>query len=95
MGKTYRRKDIESKGEYWNYSSGRGEVDQETADNMFHSDKPKRWSGLESEVKERQNEIARMEKRKIKNRVLSGAEPMYDKTDKTVRQKANKCYQYS
>ena len=95
MGKTYRRKDIESKGEYWNYSSGRGEVDKETADNRFHSDKPKRWSGLSSGVKERQNEIARMEKRKIKNRVMSGVEPMYDKTDKTVKSKANTCWAYS
>ena len=95
MGKTYRRKDIKNNGFYYGDPETDTPEESKLADIVYHSDKPKRWSGLESEVKERQNEIARMEKRKIKNRVLSGKEPMYDKTDKTVRQKANKCYQYS
>lgn len=95
MGKTYRRKDVKNEGYYFDQSSSRGEHSKDIADNIFHSDKPKRWSGLSAGVKERQNEISRMEKRKIKNRVMSGNEPMYDKTDKTVKSKANANLQYS
>lgn len=93
MGKTYRRKDIKNEGFY--YSQGETPEDIKHADNIYHSDKPKRWSGISSGVKERQNEIARMEKRKVQNRVMSGGEPMYDKTDKTVKSKANTGWAYS
>lgn len=95
MGKTIRRKDIKNDGFYTIQGTRGGEVSDEIADARFHSDRPKRWSGLDSEVKNRQNEIARMEKRKIQQRVLSGGEPEYDKTDKTVRTKANTGFEYN
>lgn len=95
MGKTIRRKDIKNDGYYYDQSSTRGEHTPEVADNIFHSDKPKNWKGIYPEVKNRQNEIARMEKRKIQQRVLSGGEPEYDKTDKTVRTKANTGFEYN
>ena len=48
MGKTIRRKDLNPKGEYW---AGRrkapdGVSDITVANNIFHSDKPKRWNGV-------------------------------------------------
>lgn len=95
MGKTYRRTDIKNNGYYDQSSVRGGKVADDVADAIFHSDKPTRWNGLEPEVKSRQNQIARMEKRKIKNRVMSGGEPMYDKTDKTVKAKSNTAYHFS
>ncbi|QOI66553.1 hypothetical protein [Erwinia phage FBB1] len=94
MGKTIRRKSIKH-GDYYTFSRTRGEHSPEVADAIFHGDSVRNWSGLDSDVKSEQNKIARMEKRKIQNRVMSGKEPMYDKTDRTVRSKANKCFQYS
>ena len=94
MGKTYRRTDVKNNGFYYSQSSTRGQHSDEVADNVFHSDKP-RFGDISSDVKSRQNEIARMEARKIKNRVMAGGEPEYDKTDKTVRSKANKNWAYS
>ena len=94
MGKTIRRKSVKQ-GEYYTYSSTRGDHTPEVANAIFHGDSVRNWSGMDSGVKKEQNKIARMEKRKIQNRVMSGTEPMYDKTDRTVRSKANKCFQYS
>lgn len=94
MGKTYRRKDIKSKGEYW---SGRrqapaGISDETVADNIFHSDKPKRWKGLDSTVKEDQNRYARADKRRLKLNYDSETEL---KTDKYYARKANEGWQHS
>ena len=94
MGKTYRRKGVKNE-EYYTYSTTRGEHTPEVSDAVFHGDSVRRWTGIDPEVKDEQNKIARMEKRKIKQRVMSGSEPMYDKTDRTVRSKANKHHQYS
>lgn len=94
MGKTIRRKDLKNNG-YYTISPTRGEHSDKVADAIFHGDSVRNWSGMDSGVKKEQNKIARMEKRKIQNRVMSGTEPMYDKTDRTVRSKANKCFQYS
>lgn len=94
MGKTIRRKGLSNNG-YYTISPTRGEHSDEVANAIFHGDSVRNWSGVDSGVKEEQNKIARMEKRKIQNRVMSGKEPMYDKTDRTVRYKANTGYQYS
>lgn len=93
MGKTYRRTDVKNNG-YFTQSSTRGQHSNEVSDNIYHSDKYQ-GNDISSDVKSRQNEIARMEARKIKNRVMAGGEPEYDKTDKTVRSKANKNWAYS
>lgn len=94
MGKTIRRKSVKQ-GDYYTYSSTRGEHSPEVANAIFHGDSVRNWSGVDSGIKKDQNKIARMEKRKIQNRVMSGKEPMYDKTDRTVRFKANAGYQHS
>lgn len=94
MGKTFRRKDIQPKGEYW---SGRrqapaGISDETVADNIFHSDKPKRWKGIDSMVKEDQNRYARADKRRLKHSYDSETEL---KNDKQYARKANECWQHS
>lgn len=94
MGKTIRRKGV-NQGEYYTISSTRGEHSPEVANAIFHGDSVRNWSGVDSGIKDAQNKIARMEKRKIQNRVMSGKEPMYDKTGRTVRYKAKGGYWYS
>ena len=91
MGKTYRRKDIHYSADDFqkpDRKEGYGKA-------VLHGDNSIKFSGLDSGVKQRQNEISRAERRKIKNRVMSGTEPMYDKTDKTVKCKADKFFQYN
>lgn len=96
MGKTYRRKDVEPKGRYWNNrrTAPDGISDSMVADNIFHSDKPKRWSGLDSSVKEDQNRYARADKRRLKHlAVYSETEELLN--DKTYARKANECWKHS
>ncbi|QPI13778.1 hypothetical protein MYO4S_00022 [Serratia phage 4S] len=96
MGKTIRRKDIVNKGHY--YASRRQAPkhvsDETVADNIFHSDKPKRWSGLGSSVKEDQNMVARSDKRRIK--ALKEFDDLDTvNTDQKYARMANACWQHS
>lgn len=94
MGKTYRRKDVNSKGKYW---AGRrqapdGISDEQVADNIFHSDKPKRWKGMSSNVKDDQKRVQRSEDKKA---IYNYEDGCYDSTHRTSKRKANECWKNS
>lgn len=97
MGKTVRRKTLKNNGYYDKTSrTARAYVDpSDVADNIFHSDKPKRWKGIDSEVKTAQAKLSRTDKRHILNKVLEN--PEYDtlRTDLVYKKKSNEAYAYS
>ena len=94
MGKTIRRKDVNSKGEYYNgrRQSPAGISDEQVADNIFHSDKPKRWKGLSSNVKDDQKRAQRSENKKA---IYNYEDECYDSTHRTAKRKANELWKNS
>lgn len=94
MGKTIRRKTVKNRG-YYSFSSTRGSVSEEISDNIFHSDKPHRWSGISSTIKEEKNTIFRAEKRIAKHKSMKDFESEHDLTDMTCKKKANEGFKYS
>lgn len=94
MGKTYRRKDVNPKGEYWSgcRQAPNGISDSTVADNIFHSDKPKRWKGISSNVKDDQKRAQRSEDKKA---VYNYEDECYDSTHRTAKRKANEHFKNS
>lgn len=109
MGKTIRRKTVKNNG-YYDVTSRkpRGNTCQtEVSNNIFHSDKPKRWKGISSEVKNVQAKISRSDKRLIAHKALrlessyEDAECYFDpedvdwaNSDSVYKKKSNECYAY-
>ncbi|QHS01711.1 hypothetical protein CPT_CIP9_175 [Enterobacter phage vB_EclM_CIP9] len=94
MGKTIRRKDLNPKGEYW---AGRrkapdGVSDITVANNIFHSDKPKRWNGVSSDVKKDQR---REQRNDNKSATKNFENQCSDLTGRTSKRKANKFFKNS
>lgn len=95
MGKTIRRKTLKNKGYYFNRRQAPDGVSGDTvADNLFHSDKPKSWRGINPSVKEDQNAIARSARRRIRDaRDFDELDTINN--DQVYARKANACYQHS
>ncbi|HBN6048713.1 TPA: hypothetical protein L3K21_005126 [Escherichia coli] len=97
MGKTYRRKDLSSKD--FNCVARRKAPDgvsEETLNkNIFHSDKWKRFYGVDSEVKNELNRQLRGEVRKLKKSVYIDDDFDYNISQRVAKRKSNECYRYS
>lgn len=93
MGKTIRRKDLKNRG-YYSVSSTRGEHTEEQSNKIFHSDIPKRWSGISSSVKERLASIIRNKTRVLKKKAMVGDDAVDDYRGKTSRAMSNKNHQF-
>lgn len=97
MGKTIRRKDLSSKE--FNCIARRkapdGVSEETLNENIFCSDKWKRFGGVDSEVKNEMNRQLRKEVRKLKKDVYNDDEPDYNTSHRVAKRKSNECYRYS
>ncbi|QIN95905.1 hypothetical protein MN04_00116 [Escherichia phage MN04] len=97
MGKTIRRKELPSRD--FNCIARRkapdGVSEETLNENIFRSDKWKRFSGVDSEVKNEMNRQLRKEVRKLKKDVYNDDEPDYNTSHRVAKRKSNECYRYS
>lgn len=97
MGKTIRRKELSSKD--FNCIARRKAPDgvsEETLNkNIFHSDKWKRFCGVDSEVKNEMNRQLRKEVRQLKKDVYVEDDFDYNTSHRVAKRKSNECYRYS
>ena len=97
MGKTIRRKELSSRD--FNCIARRkapdGVSEESLNENIFRSDKWKRFRGVDSEVKNEMNRQLRKEVRKLKKDVYSDDEPDYNTSHRVAKRKSNECYRYS
>lgn len=97
MGKTYRRKELSSRG--FNCIARRkapdGVSEETLNENIFRSDKWKRFCGVDSEVKNEMSRQLRKEVRKLKKDVYNDDEPDYNTSHRVAKRKSNECYRYS
>jgi hypothetical protein len=96
MGKTYRRKDLSVKDyAYFGKRQAPDGVSQEKlSENIFRSDKWRRMGGVDSEVKNEMNRVARGQVRKLKKDVYNEDEIDYNVSHRVVKRKANECWKY-